>query len=149
MGITVRHCSIYEASRAGINISEGTFGGHLIEFCDVFDTVRETGDHGSFNSWGRDRFWGLKDAPAGRAAASWRCWMWSSRTSSATTAGAAITAGTSTSTTARRNYEIYNNLFLHGGLKLREGFHRTVWNNIAVNNSLPPARLVSTTAATR
>ena len=23
----------------------------------VFDTVRETGDHGSFNSWGRDRYW--------------------------------------------------------------------------------------------
>ncbi len=64
MGITIRHCSIYEASRAGINISEGTFGGHLIEFCDVFDTVRETGDHGSFNSWGRDRFWRLEDAPA-------------------------------------------------------------------------------------
>jgi hypothetical protein len=36
------------------------------------------------------------------------------------------------------NYEIYNNLFLHGGLKLREGFHRKVWNNIAVNNSLHP-----------
>jgi hypothetical protein len=62
-GITIRHCSIYEASRAGINISEGTHGGHLIEFCDVFDTVRETGDHGSFNSWGRDRFWHLNDAP--------------------------------------------------------------------------------------
>ena len=32
-GITVRHCSIYEVPRAGINISEGTFGGHVIEFC--------------------------------------------------------------------------------------------------------------------
>ena len=56
-GITVSHCSIYEVPRAGINISEGTFGGHVIEYCDVFDTVLETGDHGSFNSWGRDRFW--------------------------------------------------------------------------------------------
>ena len=64
MGVTVRRCSIYEVPRAGINISEGTFGGHLIEFCDVFDTVRETGDHGSFNSWGRDRYWGLRDVPA-------------------------------------------------------------------------------------
>ena len=36
------------------------------------------------------------------------------------------------------NYEIYNNLFLNGGLKLREGFHRRVWNNITVNNSLHP-----------
>ena len=32
-----------------------------IDGCDVFDTVKETGDHGSFNSWGRDRFWHLSD----------------------------------------------------------------------------------------
>ncbi len=137
MGITIRHCSIYEASRAGINISEGTWGGHLIEFCDVFDTVRETGDHGSFNSWGRDRYWGLKDAPADELPQlalldavkptvlrnnRWRCdhgW------------DVDLDDGSS-------NYEIYNNLFLHGGLKLREGFHRRVWNNIAVGNSLHP-----------
>jgi hypothetical protein len=137
MGVTLRHCSIYEASRAGINISEGTFGGHVIEFCDVFDTVRETGDHGSFNSWGRDRFWGLKDAPAAELPklalldvvkpnvirnSRWRCdhgW------------DVDLDDGSS-------NYEIYNNLFLHGGLKLREGFCRKVWNNIAVNNSLHP-----------
>lgn len=135
--ITVRHCSIYDASRAGINVSEGTFGGHVIEFCDVFDTVRETGDHGSFNSWGRDRFWELKDTPAGEAAAlarldmvgpnilrnnRWRCdhgW------------DVDLDDGSS-------NYEIHHNLFLNGGLKLREGFHRRVWNNIAVNNSLHP-----------
>jgi hypothetical protein len=137
LGITLRHCSIYDASRAGINVSEGTFGGHVIEFCDVFDTVRETGDHGSFNSWGRDRFWGLKNAPADELPklalldvvkpnvirnSRWRCdhgW------------DVDLDDGSS-------NYEIYNNLFLHGGLKLREGFHRRVWNNIAVNNTLHP-----------
>jgi hypothetical protein len=137
MNITIRHCSIYEASRAGINVSEGTFGGHVIEFCDVFDTVRETGDHGSFNSWGRDRFWGLKDVPAGRLSelalldvvkpniirnSRWRCdhgW------------DVDLDDGSS-------NYEIYNNLFLNGGLKLREGFHRIVRNNITVNNSFHP-----------
>jgi len=136
-GITIRHCSIYEASRAGINISEGTFGGHLVEYCDVFDTVRETGDHGSFNSWGRDRFWGLQDAPPEELPElalldavkptvlrnnRWRCdhgW------------DVDLDDGSS-------NYEIYNNLFLHGGLKLREGFHRRVWNNITVGNSLHP-----------
>ncbi len=132
--ITVRHCSIYDVGRAGINISEGTFGGHLIDSCDVFDTVRETGDHGSFNSWGRDRFWGLKDAPADELAglalldvatntirnSRWRCdhgW------------DVDLDDGSS-------NYEIYNNVFLHGGLKLREGFHRRVWNNIGINCSL-------------
>ncbi|MDH3581505.1 MAG: PDZ domain-containing protein, partial [Hyphomicrobiales bacterium] len=135
-GITVRHCSIYDVGRAGINISEGTFGGHVIEFCDVFDTVRETGDHGSFNSWGRDRFWHLKDAPAEELPklalldtektiirnSRWRCdhgW------------DVDLDDGSS-------NYEIYNNLFLRGGLKLREGFQRRVYNNIAVNSTLHP-----------
>lgn len=136
-GITIRHCSIYDTSRAGINISEGTFGGHVVEFCDVFDTVKETGDHGSFNSWGRDRFWGLRNAPAEKLPelalldvvkpniirnSRWRCdhgW------------DVDLDDGSS-------NYEIYNNLFLNGGLKLREGFHRRVWNNIAVNNTFHP-----------
>ncbi len=135
--ITVRHCSIYDTSRAGINISEGAFGGHIIEYCDVFDTVRETGDHGSFNSWGRDRFWHLIDAPAEELAelskldmldrniirnSRWRCdhgW------------DVDLDDGSS-------NYEIYNNLLLSRGLKLREGFHRKVYNNIAINNTLHP-----------
>src|SRR3569833_662648 len=59
--ITVRHCSIYDVPRAGINIGDGCWGGHVIEFCDVYDTVKETGDHGSFNSWGRDRYWELQE----------------------------------------------------------------------------------------
>lgn len=36
------------------------------------------------------------------------------------------------------NYEIYNNLCLSGGLKLREGFFRTVYNNITLNNGFHP-----------
>ncbi len=136
-GITVRHCSIYDASRAGINIGDGCWGGHLIEHCDVFDTVQETGDHGSFNSWGRDRYWGLKDAPAELLPElakldavkptvlrhnRWRCdhgW------------DVDLDDGSS-------NYEITNNVFLHGGLKLREGFHRRVTNNIGVGCGFHP-----------
>ena len=136
-GITIRHCSIYEASRSGINIGDGCWGGNVIEFCDVFDTVLETSDHGSFNSWGRDRYWGLRGAPAGELPAlalldaikpniirnsRWRCdhgW------------DVDLDDGSS-------NYEIYNNLFLNSGLKLREGFQRRVSNNITVNNSLHP-----------
>ena len=39
--ITVRQCSIYDTSRAGINIGDGCWGGHVIEFCDIFDTVKD------------------------------------------------------------------------------------------------------------
>lgn len=36
------------------------------------------------------------------------------------------------------NCEIYNNLCLSGGLKLKEGFYRKVYNNILVNNGFHP-----------
>ncbi|MCE9547479.1 MAG: PDZ domain-containing protein [Planctomycetia bacterium] len=135
--ITVRHCSIYDVPRAGINIGDGCWGGHVIEDCDIFNTVLETGDHGSFNSWGRDRYWGLNGAPAGELSKlalldavqpnvlrnnRWRC-----------DHGWDIDLDDGSS-----NYEIYNNLLLCGGLKLREGFHRHAYNNIVVNNSLHP-----------
>jgi hypothetical protein len=141
--ITVRHCSLYDVPRAGINIGDGCWGGHVIEFCDVFDTVKETGDHGSFNSWGRDRFWGLagldlnddktweaqKELPLLDAVETvvmrnnrWRC-----------DHGWDIDLDDGSS-----NYELRNNLCLNGGLKNREGFYRVVENNIIVNNGFHP-----------
>lgn len=133
--ISVINTSIYNTSRAGINISEGTFGGHIIDGCDIFDTVKETGDHGCFNSWGRDRFWHLKgvdDKDIYKYAlldcidtniirnSRFRC-----------DKGWDIDLDDGSS-----NYEIYNNLCLNGGIKLREGFSRYVHNNITVNNSI-------------
>lgn len=139
--ITLSHNTIYNTPRAGINISEGTWGGHLIEYNDVFNTVLETGDHGAFNSWGRDRFW----HPNRRLL------------DSLTRVDTALILLDAQKTTVIRNnrfrcdhgwdidlddgssnYHIYNNLCLNGGLKLREGFHRTVENNIMINNSFHP-----------
>ncbi|MEO8413260.1 MAG: right-handed parallel beta-helix repeat-containing protein [Ginsengibacter sp.] len=139
--ITISHCSIYEVPRAGINISEGTFGGHVIEYCDIFNTVLETGDHGSFNSWGRDRYW-TPDATETSAEVTkdaalpsldmmdpnvihdnrWRC-----------DHGWDIDLDDGSSF-----YRIYNNLLLNGGLKLREGYGPIASNNIIINNSLNP-----------
>ena len=137
--ITVRHCSIYHVPRAGINIGDGCWGGHLIEGCDVFDTVLETGDHGSFNSWGRDRYWGLTDVdmnlgkrpelaeldtvqPTVIRNNRWRC-----------DHGWDIDLDDGSS-----RYIIQNNLCLNGGIKNREGFGRVVENNIMVANSFHP-----------
>jgi len=139
--ITVRDCSVYDCARAGINISEGTWGGHLIEGCDVFDTVLETHDHGSFNSWGRDRFWTKIPRVSQEAIdenpqlpfldaihttvirnSRWRCdHGWDIDLDDGST-----------------NYEIYNNLMLHTGLKLREGFRRYAYNNVSPYGSLHP-----------
>lgn len=39
--------------RAGINFNDGFGGGNLIESNLLFNTCRESGDHGPFNSWDR------------------------------------------------------------------------------------------------
>jgi len=139
--ITVSHCSIYDMPRSGINIGDGCWGGHVIEFCDIFDTVKETGDHGSFNSWGRDRYWvpdvktindRVKQVPElPRLDAvkpiilrnnRWRC-----------DHGWDIDLDDGSS-----YYLITSNLCLHGGIKNREGYGRDVENNILVDGSLNP-----------
>lgn len=134
-GVTIRNCTLCHMPRAGINFSEGTFGGHRIEGCDVFDTVRETGDHGSFNSWGRDRYWHLEGADDVLSKALSHLDMIS---------GNVITAsrfrcdhGWDIDLDDGSSYfTITNNLCLNGGIKLREGFHRTVCHNITVNNTV-------------
>ncbi|MGZ3822313.1 MAG: right-handed parallel beta-helix repeat-containing protein, partial [Mucilaginibacter sp.] len=139
--ITVSHNTIYDVPRAGINVSEGTWGGHVIEYNDVFNTVKETGDHGSFNSWGRDRYWhpdkrildSIVAANPGLALLDvtrpivlrnnrFRC-----------DHGWDIDLDDGSS-----NYIICNNLCLNGGIKLREGVNRVVENNIMVNNTFHP-----------
>lgn len=139
--IKVSHNTIYEVPRAGINVSEGTWGGHQIEYNDVFDTVLETGDHGSFNSWGRDRFWhpnrSTMDTLAARHPelilldAVKPTVLFNNRFRCDHGWDIDLDDGSS-------NYIIKNNVCLNGGLKLREGFKRTVENNIIINNSFHP-----------
>jgi Right handed beta helix region len=138
--ITVRHCSVYDVPRAGINIGDGTWGGHHIEYCDVFDTVKETGDHGSYNSWGRDRWWGLTGVDLDTVLDSDL-----SRLPTLDTVKPIVLANSRWSCEhgwdidlddGSSNYRIYNNLCLNGGLKLREGFFRDCKNNILVNNTV-------------
>jgi hypothetical protein len=139
--ITIRHCSIYDMPRAGINIGDGCWGGHVIEFCDIFDTVKETGDHGSFNSWGRDRYWRPKQNEVNASVKQfpdlprldtiepitlrnnrWRC-----------DHGWDIDLDDGSS-----YYNISNNLCLNGGIKNREGFGRVVENNVIIGSGFHP-----------
>lgn len=139
--ITVSHNTIYDVPRAGINVNEGTWGGHIIEYNDVFNTVKETGDHGSFNSWGRDRYWQADKRKLDSTVAAnpglvlldvvkpiilrynrFRC-----------DHGWDIDLDDGSS-----NYIIYSNLCLNGGIKLREGANRVVENNIMVNSTFHP-----------
>lgn len=104
---------------------------NVIENNDIFNCVKETSDHGPINSWGRGRFWPLDADDATKKSYAkldamettvirhnriWHSSHWDID----------LDDGSS-------NYLIENNLPLNGGVKLREGFHRTVLNNIFVN----------------
>jgi hypothetical protein len=139
--IRVSHNTIYDLPRAGINVSEGTWGGHLIEYNDVFNTVKESGDHGSFNSWGRDRYW-HPDKHVLDSIVAYHFGLTMLDVVKPITIrnnrmrcdhGWDIDLDDGSS-----NYLIYNNLCLNGGIKLREGVNRVVENNILLNNTFHP-----------
>ncbi len=139
--INVSHNTIYDVPRSGINIGDGCWGGHTIQFNDVFNTVLETGDHGAFNSWGRDRYWhpdyeqmqsiAEQDSQLIFADAIKPTLLLNNRFRCDHGWDIDLDDGSS-------NYIISNNVCLQGGLKLREGFNRKVENNIMINNSFHP-----------
>ena len=126
--------TIHGSPRSCVNINDGTWGGDLIQNNDLFDCVKETSDHGPINMWGRDRFWPLSggDSVQKRYALLdvvspnvidhnriWHNSQWDLDLDDGST-----------------NYKLTNNLLLNAGIKLRDGFYRTVSNNILVNGSL-------------
>lgn len=135
--VTVSHNTIHHSPRSGININDGCWGGHVIEYNDVFDCMRESGDHGPFNSWGRDRFWSYTGYNTGGANGvekrpyalldAWKAtFIRNNRFHANGSWGIDLDDGSS-------HYEIYNNLCLNMGFKLREGFFRKVYNNVIIN----------------
>ena len=137
--ITASHNTIYNCPRAGICINDGTWGGHLIEFNDIWETVRETGEHGPFNSWGRERQWKggrgtdehfLKELTKLDAIDNVVI-----RNNRIANYRKSISAGNWTIDLddGSSYYEIYNNLNLGSTIKLRDGMGRKVFNNITVS----------------
>ncbi|MFE7549292.1 right-handed parallel beta-helix repeat-containing protein [Streptomyces gardneri] len=140
--VTVSHNTVHDSPRACVNVNDGTWGGHLIEYNDIFDCVKETSDHGPINSWGRDRFWPIAGPNINPSADSdayqkqisqldvvepitisnnrvWHNSEWAVDLDDGST-----------------NYVLKNNLLLNAGIKLRDGFNRTVTNNILVNGAI-------------
>jgi len=142
--INISHNTICRTPRAGICLNDGCWGGHIIEFNDVFATVRETGDHGPFNSWGRDRYWqslhreGRPCDMSGSKAMSrldnYKTTIIRNNRFMHTTDrhswGIDLDDGSS-------NYHLYNNLCLGCSVKLREGYYRTVENNVFIGPHPP------------
>ena len=134
--ITAAHNLIYNMPRAAICIGDGTWGGHIIEYNQTHDTVRETSDHGPFNAWGRDRGWALAQSH-GTYTADRSLDVWEALVDAMEPVivrhnffdeksgwGLDLDDGAT-------NYEIYNNISVGGvSMKLREGAYRKVYNNI-------------------
>jgi len=51
---------MFNMPRAGVNINDGFYGNHTLTYNVIFNTVRETSDHGPINSWDRQPY--LTDA---------------------------------------------------------------------------------------
>jgi hypothetical protein len=136
---TVSHNHIYNVPRAGICLGDCSWGGHVFEFNDVHDTVRETGDHGPFNSWGRGPWWcraqghGPESHPIGNLDEEplYETIIRNNRFQDTKGWGIDLDDGSS-------RYHVYNNLCIGVSIKLREGDYRLVENNIFVNPANPP-----------
>ncbi len=141
--ITAAHNTIFNMPRAGICIGDGTWGGHVIEYNHIHDTVRETGDHGPFNAWGRERFWSLTQSHSSYSRAR-------SLEAGDVKVDAMETVVVRNNLFEERsgwgldmddgasNYHIYNNISKGVSVKLREGAYRTVENNIWVDSVVAP-----------
>jgi len=134
--VTVSHNTIHDTPRAAICINDGCWGGHVIEFNDLYNTVRETGDHGPLNSWGRDRHWSVRGDENKKK----HCRLDNRSTTVIRSNRMHHTAGHSWGIDlddGSSNYHLYNNLCLGMSFKLREGFFRIVENNICVTYTAP------------
>jgi hypothetical protein len=129
--------------RAAICINDGWGGGHVIEFNKVYDTMRETNDHGSISGWGRDMGWCSRqshDPSVSHSRGPLDDEKFTTiirnnyiREYDIVEFGINLDDGCT-------NYHIYNNLTLGVGIKLREGDYRTVENNIMIH-PIEPATL--------
>ncbi len=125
---TIRHNTIHDCPRAGICLCDGCWGGHIVEYNWVYNTVLETGDHGPFNAWGRDRNsrW-ANDSSAARLDA-WLTTVVRNNKMKTVPMNFGIDLDDQSS-----NYSCYNNVLIGVGSKLQQAHFDSFRNNIIVS----------------
>jgi hypothetical protein len=131
MNDTVRHNTICRCPRAGINLTDGCWGGHEICYNWVYKAVLESLDHGPFNSWGRDRnmVWS-SDTSTTELDAMYATNIHHNRLEAGPPLfGVDLDDGSS-------NYNVHDNLLIGVGLKLWHHRHNRYVNNIIVSGGV-------------
>jgi len=131
--VTVSHCTAHHGPRAGFCVCDGNFGGHVFEFNDLFDQVRETLDHGPFNSWMRDRWNGISNVDSARKYALLDViYPVVVRNNRISNLAGVNNLGVDWDD-ASSNFQVYQNLLINCGCKLQHGFNQTLSNNVIIN----------------
>lgn len=137
--ITLRHLTIEGCAGPAITVNDGTWGGHLIEGCDVRDASTAPGESTALLALGRDRYWDADRALVEREVAAApglptldarrpteiRFCRWRSEQ------GRDLVLGEGTAA-----YLVHHNVFLRGGLRMDQGYERKVLNNVFINGGL-------------
>ena len=134
MNHTISHNHIHHMPRTAICINDPFWGGHVVEYNDIHDTVLETDDHGGFNAWGRGHYWCpaqndiavSHEAGDVRRDARFPTIIRQNRFRDSHNYGIVMDDGAS-------NFHVYNNLCLGVGVQNREGEYRVIENNVFIN----------------
>ncbi len=132
----ISHNHIHHMPRSAICINDPFWGGHVIEYNDIHETVLESDDHGPFNAWGRGHYWCLAinqievSHTAGdvKRDARYQTVIRYNRFRDKRTGGITLDDGAS-------NFHVYSNLLIGAGFQNREGEYRILENNVLINPS--------------
>jgi hypothetical protein len=127
---TICHNTVHDCPRACINFTDGCWGGHIIEYNWAYNSVEETGDHGPFNAWGRDRNERFKTDTTATTLDARKLTIIRNNRFESKQGNFGIDLDDQAS-----NYLQYNNLLFGGGLKLQWHRYNTYLNNILVNGA--------------
>ena len=125
----------HDGPRAGINFNDGFMGGEVLTENVIWAMVRETGDHGTFNSWDRNEFF-YPCADNVSAHAGELCLMPTTHD-----VGGNMFIGPAgwnmDHDDGSSSYHDHDNIVYQGGFKYRDGIDRVMTGNLMLAGAIP------------
>jgi len=125
----------HDGPRAGVNFNDGFMGGDELARNVIWGMVRETGDHGTFNSWDRKEYF-YPCPPSRNAPKGAMCFM--PQTHNVHGNMFIGPAGWNMDhDDASSEYFDHDNVVYQGGFKYRDGLNRTMTGNLMLGGAKP------------